>query len=251
VQDGSDAHFGKARVAGDPVGGPGRNVPHVRFVLDRQLRYVCWNKAAEELTGISAAEALGRCLYELFPEAPGTAAESLYLDVLRTRRPGSLLAEHEGTSYEVTACPADEGLTVVARDVTPRSRGGPARAGRGGGFDVLFDNAPVAAALVRRGSILRANAAFLRTFAYAADSEAARTSLLGHLSPECRRAAAELLRTTELGEAGHAERELIGRGRDGSRFPVRVSAEAVDAAGGQAVLVFFVRPEHWPAPSSE
>lgn len=35
------------------------------FVFDEELRILCWNDAAEELTGISAAEAVGRPCWEV------------------------------------------------------------------------------------------------------------------------------------------------------------------------------------------
>ena len=98
------------------------SVRDVFFTMDEHLRYLCWNRAAEELTGIAANEAIGRCFYELFPEAPGTPAEKLYFDVLRTRQPGTIVTEFEGTYYEVTAYPRQHGLAVCARDVTDRER---------------------------------------------------------------------------------------------------------------------------------
>jgi PAS domain S-box-containing protein len=36
-------------------------------VYDREFRYQLWNRSMEELTGVPAAEALGKCAFDLFP----------------------------------------------------------------------------------------------------------------------------------------------------------------------------------------
>ncbi|MCJ7516137.1 MAG: PAS domain S-box protein, partial [Dehalococcoidia bacterium] len=42
------------------------SITDVFFALDNKLRYTYWNKASEELTGITAKDALGKSIYELF-----------------------------------------------------------------------------------------------------------------------------------------------------------------------------------------
>jgi len=59
----------------------------VFFAMDMDLRFTYWNKASENLTGISAEEAIGKSLYEVYPDVKGTTAEELYLEGLRTHQP--------------------------------------------------------------------------------------------------------------------------------------------------------------------
>ena len=92
------------------------------IALDEFLMVTYWNRAAEELTGISTKEAVGESLYELFPEAAGTAAEKVYHQVLRTRRPMTFETEyHMGETdrfYEVSVNPFDGGLSILARNIS-------------------------------------------------------------------------------------------------------------------------------------
>jgi PAS domain S-box-containing protein len=94
--------------------------------MDGRLRFVFWNRAAEALTGIPAERVLGKSLYEVFPEAVGTAAEQQYFEALRTRRPQTMTTQFAGERYEVTAHPQGGGLVVAARDVTARATTAPA-----------------------------------------------------------------------------------------------------------------------------
>jgi PAS domain S-box-containing protein len=101
------------------------SIADVFFALDEQLRYTYWNPASERLTGISAEDAIGKSLYEVFPDITQTRkAESLYRDVLRTGRPQSLVNEYEmgGKTrfFEIRAYPARAGLSVFAQDITQR-----------------------------------------------------------------------------------------------------------------------------------
>ena len=100
------------------------NLPDVFFSMDTTLRYTSWNRASEALTGIAAADAIGRSLYELFPTVKGTLAEKLYLDVLRTGRSQTVinpfrLGERD-MYFELSAYRTIDGLAVLARDITAR-----------------------------------------------------------------------------------------------------------------------------------
>ena len=63
------------------------SISDVFFAMGRDLKYTYWNKASEDLTGVSAENAVGRSLHELFPEAEGTNADKVYLEALRTQQP--------------------------------------------------------------------------------------------------------------------------------------------------------------------
>ncbi len=59
------------------------SIADVFFAMDKDLRYTYWNKASEELTRISAKDAIGKSIYELFPDTPETRiAGAKYLEVL-------------------------------------------------------------------------------------------------------------------------------------------------------------------------
>jgi PAS domain S-box-containing protein len=103
------------------------SITDVFFALDKDLRYTYWNKASEELTGISAENALGKHLYDIFPDSEMTrSAEKVYLKVLRTQQAQSFVNEYQlgGKDYffEISAYPSKNGLSVFVRDITERKQ---------------------------------------------------------------------------------------------------------------------------------
>jgi len=44
------------------------SISDVFFAMDKNLRYIYWNKASEILTGIPAEKAVGKTLMEVFPD---------------------------------------------------------------------------------------------------------------------------------------------------------------------------------------
>jgi len=100
-------------------------VTDVFFAMDKDLRYTYWNKASENLTGISATDAIGKSLLEIFPDTPQTRkAEKAYLNVLSTGRPQTFVNEYELDGkdffFEISAYPTRSGLSVFVKDVTER-----------------------------------------------------------------------------------------------------------------------------------
>ena len=97
-------------------------IPYVLILMDEFLIYTYWNKAAEDLTGVPADQAIGRSFYEIFPQARGTVAETVYEEVLATGQPqgfdteSHLCGEHR--SFEVSVYPFGEGLAVFGKDIS-------------------------------------------------------------------------------------------------------------------------------------
>jgi PAS domain S-box-containing protein len=102
------------------------SIADVFFEMDKNLKYTYWNKASETLTGISADEALGKSLYDLFPDISGTKADEMYKEVLRTQQPKTFENEFQlnGKSFvfEINAYPSNRGLSVFVKDITERKK---------------------------------------------------------------------------------------------------------------------------------
>jgi len=103
------------------------SITNVFFAFDKDLRYTYWNKASEQLTGISAEDALGKHLYDIFPDSEMTKmAERGYLKALRTQQVQSFVNEYHigGKDYffEISAYPSKNGLSVFARDITEHKK---------------------------------------------------------------------------------------------------------------------------------
>ena len=103
------------------------SIADVFFAFNKDLRYTYWNKASEELTGIPAKDAIGKFLFELFPDTIETRrAERVYLEVLRTKQPQSFVNEyqHGGKNYffDISVYPSMSGLSAFVKDITERKQ---------------------------------------------------------------------------------------------------------------------------------
>jgi two-component system cell cycle sensor histidine kinase/response regulator CckA len=102
------------------------SIGEVFYALDRELRYTYWNSASEALTGILAKDAVGKSLFELFPELKGARAEKLYMEVLKTQQPRHFVHRYRAGDkdlfFEINAYPSKSGLSVIAKDITERKQ---------------------------------------------------------------------------------------------------------------------------------
>ncbi len=98
------------------------------FAMDADLRFTFWNKACEELVGISEEDALGRLWHEIFPpvtESLKGAAETYRLVLLNHTSESFIMHHLSGGKLlclGVSAYPNPHGVTVIARDITERKR---------------------------------------------------------------------------------------------------------------------------------
>jgi PAS domain S-box-containing protein len=100
-------------------------IADVFFAMDHNLKFVYWNKASEELTGIAARDAVGKTLHEILPDTPeNRREEGVYLDVLRQQRPQSFTNEYllagKRLIFEIIVYPSRTGLSVYAKNITER-----------------------------------------------------------------------------------------------------------------------------------
>lgn len=101
------------------------SIADIFFALDSDLRCIYWNRASEELTGISAGDALGKHHFDLFPGSESTRrVEKVYRKVLKTKLPQYFVNEYElkgrTLSLEINVYPSEDGISVVARNITER-----------------------------------------------------------------------------------------------------------------------------------
>ncbi len=97
-------------------------LPDQVVAIDRALRCTAWNRASERATGIEAAAALGRSLYEVFPTFAGTDLERAVLAVIATGEPREVAqgVALRGVPHHVRVriAPTSEGASILSRDVT-------------------------------------------------------------------------------------------------------------------------------------
>ncbi len=122
------------------------NISDLFFTLDRDLRFTYWNKAAENLTGVSAGKVIGRHVDEIFLDGIDSVGTTLGR-VLATQQAHRFslackLGEHD-CLLEITAYPARDGISVVAKDLAAGKRADDALRESEERFRMMADHAPV------------------------------------------------------------------------------------------------------------
>ena len=94
------------------------------FTLDREWRFTFMNQKCEELLQQPRSAVLGDSLWEVFPEAIGTAFEEHYHNAMATGETASFEAYFEPLQLwtEVNAYPSEEGLAVYFRSINERKK---------------------------------------------------------------------------------------------------------------------------------
>jgi len=103
------------------------SITDIFFAFDKDLKYTYWNAASEKFLNISAEEAIGKSLYDVFPDTPQTRiAEKKYREVLKTGLSQVFVNEYKigGKDYyfEISVYPSKEGISVFCKDITERKR---------------------------------------------------------------------------------------------------------------------------------
>ena len=111
------------------------NLPIPVFIKEaKELRFVLWNKAGEELTGITNGEMVGKCDHDFFPGPEAEEFTAVDREVLRSGKKLEIAEEqlptrHKGIrTVRVTKVPILDGdgqpkfLLGIAEDITERKR---------------------------------------------------------------------------------------------------------------------------------
>jgi PAS domain S-box-containing protein len=124
------------------------SITDVFFAMDEDLRYTYWNKASEELTGISTVDALGKHLIDIFPDSEATRkAENAYRRALTTKKPQHFMGDFtiggRDFVFEINAYPTASGLCVYGRDVTASKKLEEALRESEQWYRLIIDNTPM------------------------------------------------------------------------------------------------------------
>ena len=122
------------------------NISDLFFTLDGHLRCTYWNKAAETVTGLAPVKVIGRHVDEILCGCQGAAGaaigRALQAQLAHRFRLPCRLGEHD-LLLEVTAYPAEDGISVVARDLAAGRRADEVLQESEERFRVMADSAPI------------------------------------------------------------------------------------------------------------
>jgi PAS domain S-box-containing protein len=137
------------------------SISDVFFAMDKNLRYIYWNKASENLTGIPAKDAIGKHLAEIFPDIKETKVEQFYKKVLRTKQSQSFLNKYRVRDrdfvFEISAYPTMNGVSVFVRDITEHKRMEEALQESEEKFKNLAEQSPNMVFVNKKGRVVYAN----------------------------------------------------------------------------------------------
>ena len=118
------------------------NISDLFFTFDHDLKCTYWNKAAENLTGMSSAKVTGKHVDEILDSAGTTIGKVLATQQAHRFTLACRLGESD-CLLEITAYPARDGVSVVARDLAASKRADDALRESEERFRAMADSAPV------------------------------------------------------------------------------------------------------------
>lgn len=211
------------------------SITDVFFGMGRDLRYTYWNKASEKLTGISAKDAIGKSLTEVFPDVKGTRVEQFYLETLRAQQPQSFVNEYRVREkdyiFEINAYPTKDGLSVFVKDITERKKAEEELIRLSSAAKMSTDSIVISDL---DGKIIDVNEATLKMYGTNDKRDLTEKSSFDLITPEEREKA--LSGTKEVLEKGYVKgREYHIVTKDGGRIPVEMNVAIMKDADGKPI----------------
>ena len=94
------------------------------FELDSEWRYTYINGRAAKNAGFEPEDHIGRCIWEMFPFAVGTQFETVYREVMETRKPAHFEAKSPSLEmmFDISVYSSPVGISIFWRDITERKQ---------------------------------------------------------------------------------------------------------------------------------
>jgi PAS domain S-box-containing protein len=166
------------------------SITDIFFAFDKDLKYTYWNAASEKLMKISAEEAIGKSLYDIFPDTPQTRiAEKKYWEVLKTGLSQVFVNEYKigekDYYFEMSVYPSKDGISVFTKDITERRRTEEALRRAEENFRYSLDGLPLGVRIVTaEGETIYANQAILDIYGFSSLEELRTTPVKKRYTPE-------------------------------------------------------------------
>jgi PAS domain S-box-containing protein len=210
------------------------------------------NSLAEQLTGWTHPEAIGKNVEEVFPIVDATHHQPVRNPALEAIEKGravnlpvdTILLHRSGVEYPVddSAAPIRDvhgrvaGSVLVFRDVTERLLATQALQQSEANFRRLVTVAPLGVAVCRKTRVIFVNAALLNIFGYPDSFHVVGVDFLKLVHPEGMEAAQRILAHDQEGSRG----EVVAlQARNGSKLQVEVTSMPVDFDGAPSSLLLL------------
>jgi PAS domain S-box-containing protein len=148
------------------------SITDIFAALDRNLRHTYWNRAAEEVTGISAEEILGKTWLEVFPNNDATKKDDEYCrQCMKTGQPmqyeNNYVFRGREHAFEVRFFSTGDGISIFRRDITERKMAEQGLKESEARFRAAFDGSAVPMSITAPdGKMIKVNGAFCEMMGY-------------------------------------------------------------------------------------
>jgi two-component system, cell cycle sensor histidine kinase and response regulator CckA len=216
------------------------NIPNMIFLKDaRELRFVRFNQAGENLLGYSRDDLLGKSDYDFFPREQADFFTEKDREVLRGKKAVDipeefLLSVNKGTrtlhTKKVPLLDANgepEYLLGISEDITERKRAEDALKESEQNYRELVDSLPISVfELDKQGIVTGTNRAALEAFGYSDEDVRNGINAFDTLVPEDHHRAGENLQRVLNGQTTGGI-EYTSLRKDGSAFPVIIFSNPI------------------------
>lgn len=226
-----------------------RNASDGIHVLDRQGRLLEASESFCRMLGYGREELIGKHVSQWDAGLPGDLLEQKLSEQFAS--PGRIQFESrhrrkDGTLFdvEVSGMPVElDGGAVLfnsSRDVSGRKANEAAQRESERRLRAVIEQSPIGMSFARHGIILDCNEVYVRMFGYADAEEIRGQAVLSHVAPEFRAQMEERIRRRERGEWAEQTYETVGLRKDGSRFPIYISAKSLEFKDGPLTIAFLI-----------
>lgn len=218
------------------------------------LRIVLVNNATLAMTGFSEAEFLEKkstdllCPDDLYMEQSLNGYEQLYQGMIDFFSSEKRYLKKDGGTFigytSVSALKDDKGkvtcLIASTVDITMRKQAESDIRESETRLRTIIEQSPIGLASARDGMTVDVNPVYLQIFGYKHVDEVRGQPLTDQIAPQCRAEVEDRARRRTQGEPGESSYETIGLRKDGSQFPVYISATQVMLKDGPLTFGFLI-----------
>ena len=239
-------------------------LPDATFAIDNSGHVIAWNRAIEEMTGITAGEMLGKGDFEysipfygerrpLLIDRLSDSDEKLSRDYTSITRKGRTLSASSDlpaprgnrTHVLIRAGPLynsqgeKTGAIESIRDISELRHKEIELLESEKRFRVVIESSPLPLVLSRRNQIIYSNTAFRHLARVEGPGELESKSILDFIDPECRDRVIRYYTALMEGKEHRVNYEATGTRCDGTSFPIEVSSAIISLPDGPATLAFI------------
>lgn len=175
-----------------------------------------------------------------FEELAKGLVDSMHYERRYLRKDGSSFLTDNSVSTLKDSRGKVMSLIASGTDITERKRIENALLESETRFRAIIEQSPVGISLSRDGYTTDVNSAYLKMFGYNDAAEVRGTPVINRIAPQCRAEMEERIKQRSRGNLAESTYETIGLRKDGSQFPLFISAQRLMLKDGSTSSAFLI-----------